>query len=231
MIRENLFEQRQELASSLADSIAADLEAAIGERGAASLVVSGGSTPWPLFQELSRRSLPWNRVWITLADERWVDIDDEASNEAMVRRLLLVDEAAAARWVGLKNDAATPEEGRDEAEERLRPIQRPFDVVVLGMGGDGHTASLFPDASELAAGLDPESDHLCLAVRPPEAPHPRLSLTLMALLDSRRIVLHLTGDDKRDVYRLALADGPAEELPIRAVLRGAADRVELYWAR
>jgi 6-phosphogluconolactonase len=231
VIAEKLFSDRQELAPSLARSIAADLDAAVGRRGLASLVVSGGSTPRPLFAELCRHRLPWDRVAVTLADERWVDADDEASNEALVRRHLLVGEAAAARWTGLKTGGATPEEGRDEAEERLRQMPRPFDVVVLGMGTDGHTASLFPAAPELAAGLDLESGRLCLAVHPPAAPHPRISLTLRALLDSRRIVLHLTGEDKLDVYRRALADGPVEEMPVRAVLRATLPlRVEMYWA-
>ena len=227
---ERRFEDRLELARGLADSIAADLSTAIESRGEATLVVSGGSTPRPLFEELSRRPLAWDRVSVTLADERWVPVEDPASNEALVRRHLLTGEASGARWVGLVNEAATPEEGRDEIDRRLRSVPRPFDVLVLGMGGDGHTASLFPDAAELAEGLDTSHDRSCLAVRPPEAPHPRLSLTLAALLDSRRIVLHITGAEKWDVYQRALADGPVEELPIRAVLRGAADRVEIYWA-
>lgn len=230
MIVENLFTDRGQLARGLARSIASDLDAAVRERGRAGLVVSGGSTPRPLFEELCRCPLAWDRIYVTLADERWVDAGDEASNEALVRRHLLVGEAAAARWVGLKSAAATPEEGCEAAAEHLRRMPRPFDVVVLGMGADGHTASLFPGAPELAAGLDVDSRRPCLAVRPPGALHPRISLTLPTLLDSRRIVLHLTGDDKLDVYRRALADGPVQEMPVRAVLRGAADRVELYWA-
>ncbi|MEE8526051.1 MAG: 6-phosphogluconolactonase [Thermoanaerobaculia bacterium] len=231
MIAEKLFSDRRELASSLADSIAADLAAAVGRLGLASLVVSGGSTPRPLFEELGRRSLPWDRVWVTLADERWVAVDDDASNEALVRRHLLTGEAAVARWVGLKTDAATPEEGRGETDRRLRGMPRPFDVVVLGMGGDGHTASLFPGAPELAAGLTYGYRRLCLAVRPPGALHPRISLTLRTLLDSWRVVLHLTGEDKLDVYRRALADGSVEEMPVRGVLRTTLPvRVELYWA-
>ncbi len=233
------FGDRRQLARELARSLAADLEAAVAERGAATLVVSGGSTPAPLFAELRRRVLPWDRVSVTLADERWVAAGDPASNEGLVRRQLLAEEAAAARWVGLKNDAPTPEAGRDECERQLARLPRPFDAVVLGMGADGHTASLFPAAAELAAGLDPESSRLCLAVRPPAAPHPRLSLTLAALLQSRRIVLHITGEEKWSVYRRALGEGPEAELPIRAVLRQAVLRqsvphraggVEVYWA-
>lgn len=216
------------LAAALAKSIATDLETAISERGAASLVVSGGSTPKPLFEQLSRHALAWDRVRVTLADERWVPADHEASNERLVRHHLLVAEAASAELISLKKPEPTPEAGRESCERALAAIPRPFDVVVLGMGGDGHTASLFPDAPELSAGLDRATHWTCLAVRPPAAPHPRMSLTLAAILDSRRLVLHVTGEQKRQVIERASELGPVEELPIRAVL--ASGRVEVWWA-
>ncbi len=223
-----LFDDRDALASALADRVAGDLRAAVAERGSASLVVSGGSTPRPFFEHLSRRPLPWDRVRVTLADERWVPPDHQASNERLVRRHLLVADAAAATLIGLKTPAATPEEGRDACERALAEAPRPFDVVILGMGEDGHTASLFPGAPELLAGLDPASTHTCLAVRPPAAPHPRISLTRAALADSRRLVLHITGEGKWQVYRRASESGPAPELPIRSLL--ATGRVEVWWA-
>ena len=225
---EVLDHDRDALARALAESVAGDLAAAVAARGAASLVVSGGSTPRPLFAVLSGLALPWEKVTITLADERWVPVDDDASNEALVRRRLLVGAAAGARFVGLKNEAATPEAGRDACGAALAAVPRPFDVVVLGMGGDGHTASLFPGAAQLAEGLATEA--LCLPMRPPAAPHPRMSLSLRALLDSRRLVVHVTGDDKWQVYRAALADGPVEDLPIRAVLRGGHPDLGVWWA-
>ena len=222
------FDDRDTLTTKLGDAIASDLRAAITARSTASLVVSGGSTPRPLFEYLSRQDLAWDRVRVTLADERWVPPDHEDSNERLVRRSLLVRAAAAAALIGHKTPDATPEEGREACEQALAAIPRPFDVVVLGMGGDGHTASLFPDAPELAAGLDLETPRTCLAVRPPAAPHPRMSLTLPAILDSRRLVLHLTGASKWQVYQRALNHGPAEKLPIRAVL--GSGRVEVWWA-
>ncbi len=222
------FANPSDLAVALSDSVAEELRAAITERGEASLVVSGGSTPRPFFEHLSRQQLPWEQVRVTLADERWVPADHEDSNERLVRRHLLVGEAGAATMVGLKTSAPTPEEGRSACERTLAQIARPFDVIVLGMGGDGHTASLFPEAPELAAGLDATTSQTCLAVRPPAAPHARMSLTLPALLDSRRLILHITGEGKQAVYRRALEPGPPEELPIRAVL--ASGRVEVWWA-
>ncbi len=224
------FEDRETLAEELARSVAGDLAAAVRARGRASLVVSGGSTPTPFFEALGRQSLPWGEVEVTLADERWVAADDEASNERLVRHHLLVGEAAAARFVALKTAAATPEDGRDACEAALAALARPFDVVVLGMGGDGHTASLFPGTAELAAGLDPESRRLCLPVRPATAPHPRMSLTLAALLASRRLVVHITGQSKWRVYQQALALGAADELPIRGVLDSGHAGLQVYWA-
>jgi 6-phosphogluconolactonase len=223
-----VFEDRGALAAALAESIGADLASAVKARGEASLVVSGGSTPKPLFEALCQLELPWEKVGITLADERWVPADHEASNEGMVRSLLLRNRAAKARFVGLWNGAPSPEAGADAVAEALDGMARPFDVLVLGMGGDGHTASLFPGAAELADGLDLERVSPVVAVRPSHAPHARLSLSLRALLDSRRIVLHVTGEEKYEVLERALGDGAEEELPIRAVLRRA--EVEVYWA-
>lgn len=230
MVREVRYPDRDTLAGELADSVAKDLAQATRTRGVASLVVSGGSTPKALFKELAQRALSWDKVVVSLADERWVPADHEASNERLVRTHLLTHHAAAARLMGMVNEAATPEAGCAATEAALATMPRPFDVVILGMGGDGHTASLFPGADELAAGLDLANPKLCLAVRPPAMPHPRLSLSLAALLVSRRIVLHITGQEKWAVYQRALAEGPARELPIRALLRHANPPMEVVWA-
>lgn len=230
MTTEIRFPDRHELGGFLARLIAADLRAAVAERGRASLVVSGGTTPSPLFAALREHELPWENVAITLADERWVSPEHTASNEALVRRELLAGTAARACFVPLKNLAPTPEQGTAETERALATTARPFDVVILGMGEDGHTASLFPGAAELAAGLDLENPASCLAVHPPDLSLPRLSLTLRALLDSRRIVLHFTGESKWQVYQRAQEEGSLEELPIRGVLRHGGWRVVVGWA-
>lgn len=229
-VLETVFDQPKKLAAALAESIGEDLKRAVAERGEASLVVSGGSTPLPLFLALSHTALPWQNVYVTLADERWVDPSDSASNEKLVRTHLMQQAASSANFVPLKTPGATPEEGQDACEAGLAKVPRPFDVVVLGMGGDGHTASLFPDAPELAKALDPESERSCLAMRPASAANPRITLTLAALVDSRRTVIHITGDEKWDVYRRALAPGPVEELPIRAVLERGPEPIDVYWS-
>jgi 6-phosphogluconolactonase len=218
------------LARTLSDQLAAILRTAIGARGLASLVVSGGKSPIKLFELLRVEALDWSRVCIALADERWVDPTDPESNEKLVRDYLLKDAATAARFIGLKNAAPTPDLGAVSAWETFARVPRPFDAVVLGMGDDGHTASLFPRSPNLASALNPAAVAGCVGMRSPVAPHPRLSLNLSALLDSRRIFLPLGGTQKWKTYCAASGDGPAEEMPIRCVLRQRHTPVEVMWA-
>jgi 6-phosphogluconolactonase len=218
-VHEHRFPDREALVAALAGEIKVDLEEAIAARGAASLVVSGGKTPARLFERLHDEKIDWPRTWVTLVDERWVETTSEDSNERLVREHLLVGPAAAAHFVGLKNPAVTPEAGADWVTRALTRVPHPFDVVVLGMGQDGHTASLFPGSMALARGLDPAAPPACIAVNALAAPHARVSLNLAALLDSRRIVLHIEGDAKWAVYQRARTPGAPAELPIRAVLQ------------
>ncbi|MFA6497907.1 MAG: 6-phosphogluconolactonase [Desulfurivibrionaceae bacterium] len=224
------FKDSATLGAVLAAQIAQLLRAGIRERGKASLLVSGGSTPVPFFAALSELTLDWKQVTITLADERWVDPAAADSNEHLVRQHLLQNRAAAARFVGLKTAAATAVQGEKECTDRLALLPRPFDVLILGMGNDGHTASLFPQAARLGEALALDSGQLCMAINPPAAPHERMTLTLPALLQSRRIILHLVGPGKRDVYERALANGPVAEMPIRAVLGQTTSPVTVFWA-
>ena len=210
---------RGELARAMAQNIANRLKAAIAARGHAVLAVSGGRSPQLLFESLCVLPLPWSQVTITLVDERWVDHDHHDSNAAFVLKYLLQGGARAAEFLPLKNDAPDPVTGQAACETSLRSLPLPFDVVVLGMGDDGHTASLFPGSEELAQALDTDRPALCAAVHPIDAPHPRISLTLRALLSSRVLMLPLSGQSKLDRYRLAREDGPIEAMPIRAVLR------------
>jgi 6-phosphogluconolactonase len=229
-VHEHRFPDRQALAAALAGEIKVDLEEAIPARGAGSLVVSGGRTPALMFRQLSEEKLDWTRVWVTLADERWVETTAEASNERFVRESLLIGPAAAAHFVGMKNPAPTPEAGADWATRALTRVPHPFDVVVLGMGDDGHTASLFPGSLALARALDPGAPPACVAINALVAPHARVSLNLAALLDARRIVLHIEGDKKWEVYQRARTPGTAAEMPVRAILQQKEVPVDVYWA-
>ncbi|MEJ2761044.1 MAG: 6-phosphogluconolactonase [Gammaproteobacteria bacterium] len=223
---------RHILDRQLAEDVATILEQAVAERSMALLVVSGGSTPVNLFRLLSTKPLQWDKVVVTLADERWVPADDPDSNEKLVRENLLVNAAAAARFIALKTPDENPDEGVPELERRLSELDT-FDLVILGMGEDGHTASLFPRASALATGMNLSSGRSCIAVDPVNAPHRRMSMTLPRLLDARQIFIHITGPEKREVLERADRLRNAEEektMPISAVLHQRQTPVTLYWA-
>lgn len=223
------FSSGEELAKKLADEVARSLAEAITKRNRASLVVSGGSTPKPLFNHLSQKKIDWQKVTVSLADERWVETSDPASNEYLARSLLLQNEAADATLIGLKNEASSPYEGERQCSEHIKAIGAPVDMVILGMGDDGHTASLFPHAERLPEAVDMGSQRKCIAITPPEAPLERMTLTLSALLDSREIIVHITGQDKREVLDKAMAEGPAEDMPIRYILQQKQTPVRIFW--
>lgn len=227
-MRETIYSSQQELNEQFAARIAQLLQNSIMRNGRASLLVSGGRTPVGLFEILSQSDVDWSNVDVSLADERWVSADDEASNEKLVRTHLLKNNAAAAHFVSLTTTAADANDAIAEVTERVNAMARPFDVLILGMGEDGHTASLFPCSEQIKAGLDMHSGQTLIAVQPTTAPHQRISLTLPALLNSRNIFLHLTGDKKKAVLDQALSADDSLEMPIRAVLQNA--DVELIWA-
>ena len=224
------FPDRKNLVIDLAERIGEQLTAGIVDNGRASLAVSGGSTPVELFEQLSQMNLSWQDIVITLVDERWVEPTENDSNEHLVRNHLLKDRALAATFIGMKNSAATASAGEKECEQKLREVPRPFDVLILGMGNDGHSASLFPGAEKLVAATDMKSGIVCMGIAPLSAPHERMTLTLPAILDSRQIFLHITGQEKNDVLQKAQADGSIEKMPIRYILRQQTTPVAVYWA-
>ncbi|ART63866.1 6-phosphogluconolactonase [Kushneria marisflavi] len=218
-------DSRARVAHDLATSVAGALREDLAQQERVTLVLSGGSTPRPFMQTLSKMELPWSRVDITLADERWVPTDHDDSNDRFVRTHMLINAAAEARFQPLVNDEATPEAGVEEVGQRLAALTWPASVVVLGMGGDGHTASLFPDSPELGDGLG--SDALVVAAHAPSVAQPRISLTRHRLMQSRRRYLHFNGADKKAVLARAMAGSDQDELPIRAFLDAP---LALYWA-
>ncbi|RAH38650.1 6-phosphogluconolactonase [Halomonas sp. SL1] len=218
-------QSREQLARQLAEAVAEALRADLAERERALLVVSGGSTPVPFFEALAAMDLPWSRVDVTLADERWVAEDADDSNARLVRAHLMQGPAAAATFVPLTSAAATPEEGVAEVSERLAALTWPASVVILGMGGDGHTASLFPDSQELGLALSTADS--VVAVRTPSQPQLRITLSADRLHRCPRHFLHITGEEKRTVLGRALAGDDTRALPIRAFLAGP---LGIYWA-
>lgn len=218
------------LVKNFSRQVASLLSSAIKKKDKATLVVSGGSTPVPFFDALAQEEIDWTKVTITLADERWVPASDQASNERLVRRHLLQHRAESAGFVGLYTGTTNAEDGEKECESRILAMDLPFDVLVLGMGNDGHTASLFPQAENLKKATDMQSGRLCMTMIPPTAPHERMTLTLPALLQAKNIFLHIIGQEKREVFDKALASGLEEKMPIRFILSRAAVPVQIYWA-
>lgn len=223
------FSTPEALADALADHVAAALTARLSRSDRAALAVSGGRTPTRFFEALSKRPVDWSRIDVTLVDERWVGEDSDRSNAALVRKHLLQGPAAAANFVPLHVDAPTPEDGRAQVEARIAALPLPFAAVVLGMGDDGHTASFFPGGDRLARALDPAAGQLLETMRAPAAGEPRITLTLPVLLAAETLCLHIEGAGKQRVLEAALVSGPAEAMPIRAVLTRSERPVEIFW--
>lgn len=226
--RWNEFGTRDELAAALAARVADTLKAAIASRGVAFLAVSGGTTPGRFFAALSKEPLDWSKVTVTLVDERFVPESSPRSNAALSKANLLQNEASAAAFAPLFHEAASVELGAEIADAALSSLPWPLDAAILGMGGDGHTASFFPDAQELDALLDPASSRLVLPVHSETAGETRLTLTLPALVGAGLVVVHIEGAEKRNVIEAALADDT--HLPIRTVIERAPRAAEIYWA-
>lgn len=211
---ERFFGDHERLAWNLASDVASALRQLIAASGQATLAVSGGNTPKLFFEKLSLMDIPWAQVTVTLVDERQVPETSERSNARLVRESLLQDKAAAARFVPLSQAAELAH----------------LDVVILGMGNDGHTASFFPGGDNLAVALDPATPERIVEMTAPGAGEPRLTFTLPMLLGAKYLMLHIEGAEKRKVLDAALGDGPVEELPVRAVLRPQTP-LTLYWCR
>ena len=204
------------LNDTLCRELVTQLSEAVLLRDTAYLVVSGGKTPKKLYEQLAQTNLPWANVVCSLTDERWVDPNHHASNEQLVRTSLLQHQAAAATFIGLYQADDEVEEARQVSDRQIGSLPT-FDVVILGMGEDGHTASLFPNNLQTAAALN-DLIHPVAFVEPTLAPHRRITMTKARLLDSRLIYLLLVGEEKLAIYHRALAGTDVLEMPIRAFL-------------
>ena len=228
------FPDRQAMSAELAGTMGTGLRQLLAKEPAAGLIAAGGTTAPPVLERLSAMDLDWSRIWVTVSDERWVNAQHEASNERMVRDKLLRGPAGDANFIPIYSDHDTPEAAEPHCHARLTAMPWQNSLCMLGMGNDGHAASLFPGTAALTDALNVNYDRLCKTVRPQASPiagpHPRMSLTLMALLQARHIYLVITGAEKRATFDRALLGKDQREMPVRAILQQTNTPVSVYWA-
>lgn len=224
------FPARSELDNELAKTVSTILAKAVKNTGKASIAVSGGSTPKGFFSVLSQSDIDWSKVTITLADERWVPIDSDASNTRLVHENLLQNKAKEAKFFHLKQGNEITSETLADLNVAASKTLLPLDVLILGMGEDGHTASLFPCSDEITSGLDVTNDAVLLKVQPKTASHQRISFTFASLMTSKNIFLHSCGEGKKIVLTQALEGDDPFEMPIRAFLQHPSLNTQIFWA-
>lgn len=226
----NDFENKALLDEALAEEVCQLLKSAIATKGKASIAVSGGSTPKGFFKILSNKSIDWKKVTVTLADERWVDLSSDASNTRLVHENLLQNNAANAKFFHLKQGETLCEETLADLNLAANNTLLPLDVIILGMGEDGHTASLFPCSDQIAEGLDESNKSALMMVQPQTAPNQRITFSFAALKQSKHVFLHICGDSKKLVLDKALSSKDIFEMPIRAFLHNDEIDTQVYWA-
>ncbi len=225
---EYLYSDTATLNAALSSSVAEVLRDRISVHGKAVLVVSGGSTPQMMLQALSLQKLDWPKVTILLADERWVEPSSDRSNEKMIKTYLLQNEAEDAHFRGLYLPDCDPDDAPFRLAESLAFLEEGIDVLLLGMGEDGHTASLFPCAENISDLLTGQNDAKTVIVRPQTAQDTRISLSLGVLAKADLTCLHITGEMKKEIWQ-KVSSGQLEA-PVGQVFKKAQGQTRLYWA-
>lgn len=220
VVKRHSFSDLATLSEALAQAAATTLRDAIEQHGQASLVVPGGHTPAVYLPRLAQMDLSWQHVFITLSDERWVEPSNELSNERLIRECFLPFMQRQPQFIPLKTLHAHPDQAIADINRRLAGLPVPFSLVILGMGEDGHIASLFPGMN-----LDFDNGSLCQTAPPPAAPSLRISLNLRALINSNRIILVITGKAKRRLVDRLIAS-PNQDIPFVRLMQ--ARPVELF---
>jgi len=226
VIEEHHFDTREGASIAAARCMGGLLQDRLESADNAMFVVSGGTTPGKCFEALSRMALNWRNICVALSDERWVPNNHEDSNERLIQSTLLTNAASEASVLPVYKEGVSAEERCDELQGFLP--DGGFACSLVGMGGDGHFASLFPDADGLGEGLAQGNESFYMPVRTAASPHPRMSMTLAALLRSEQILLLFFGDDKYAVYERAKAG--EIEFPVAHLLQQDVVDIDVYWA-
>ncbi len=211
------------LAYGVAAAISLELKKAIEAQGKATLCVAGGTTPAPMFDILAGAQIDWSKVTILPTDERWVSPDDARSNAALVKKHLMVGDAAKARYISLFSKGKTPQAALADVTAAVSP-HLPITVLLAGMGADLHTASLFPDAENIAAAMADDAPAL-MVMHPKSQPEPRMTLTAQVLRQSAHSHIMISGAEKR-----AVLENIGSTLPIKAPVSVLLDRASVHWA-
>jgi 6-phosphogluconolactonase len=227
-VTEWFFDSRLLASTEAASRITLELKTDLDSKASSVLIVSGGSSPKECFNLLADTELDWDRVQLVMSDERYVPADHIESNEGMIRRELLVGHAASASIVSMFQQGISVTDYCKRLDHDLGKLSRPYAAAVLGMGEDGHFASLFPDFDRLEEGLNLKNKQVCLPVQTAASPYPRITMTLSALLESRAVLLLFFGDEKRKVYEQSKQIG--SKYPLAALLQQNKTPVHTFWA-
>jgi 6-phosphogluconolactonase len=227
------FANREQFNGSLVQRLMDSLQSATISQRRVLFGVSGGSTPMPVYQALAQRELAWNRIKLLLVDERWVPINHADSNERNIREAFSSNPIAEKNIMGLWSDKANLEATAVAADQKFAQINEVLDVVLLGMGEDGHFASLFPACTNFDAAISTQGSRFVLPMSPmpAHAQHSRLSMSLAYIARAKRIILAITGENKRRVLQQAIAEGDLHQLPIAALFKTHSSAVEVFWSQ
>lgn len=223
------YDDVEEMAEAVAGDIGFIIESALDARGEALIAVPGGKTPMPIFQKLAKAKLDWKKVTIIPTDDRLVPLTDERSNIRAIAQAFL---PAGARVFPITSDIADYKLAGNSANAKLSELKFPLDLAWLGVGEDGHTASIFPGPDLEEALTAPNGRHAIGVMPdplPPEAPVARVTLTRSAILSARTVLITITGDDKKALLEQAIADGHSSKLPIGLVLAETEQPIDIHW--
>ena len=224
------YDNVDEMAGAVAGDVGFIVESAVDARNASLIALPGGETPQPIFQALAAKKLPWKQLTIIPTDERLVPMDDERSNVRGIAKAFLPN---GARVIPIAADIADYKLAGNSADARLQDLPWPPDLVWLGMGEDGHTASLFA-GPDLQNALDAPKARRAVGLMPDpmpqDAPVPRVTLTRAAILSARTILITITGDTKRQLLEGAIEDGQSSKLPIGRLLAEVDQPIDIHWA-
>ena len=230
MMQLNEFESAELCNGKLCNVLGENIAKILAHQPNCNMALAGGNTPKTLYGLLSKLPLPWENVQVTLSDERWVDVINDDSNEKMVRTELLINHAQKARFIPLKNAKHNPLDAMALCNTNLKHNMPKLDVVVLGMGEDGHFASIFPNIENIHALLDLQKGVTCQAVTPLDKP-PRMSLTLAYLLTAQKIYLLMSGQKKlKIISEVSRDNSPVTAYPVAALIHQNICPIEVYWS-